>query len=264
VAPSITIIGGMDAMGAEELSLRRSQMGHAAVAMLRGGPKPCNEEGEGYWLAQSGVASVDMNMALVSSGGPEEVDKVLALVTQSEIPTLFMVADSSPSLELEAPWQFVGETPFMASSLGSKHLRADPRVREAGPDDAGIVFEVMGEAFGIDGDLFSQGWSAVFAEGSDESKVWLLFDDGVCVSAVLTFLVGDAVSVWCMATPSRFGRRGYGKAILAHALLAAKSEGALVGLLGATPAGKPLYDSTGWSTVEHWRMYATVTSAQFH
>ena len=67
-------------MDTEELSLRRSQMGHAAGAMLRGGPTPFIEVGKGYWIAQSGVPSVDMNMALVSSGGPEHVDKVLGLV----------------------------------------------------------------------------------------------------------------------------------------------------------------------------------------
>ena len=251
-------------MDADEVSLRRNQMGHAAGLMLRGGPTPFIEAGEGYWLAQSGLPSVDMNMALVSSGGPEELATVLALVEQSEIPTLFMVADSGPSEDLEAPWQFVGEMPFMASSLDSEHLRADARVREAGPDDAGIVFEVMGEAFGIDSDLFSQGISSVLAEGSDESKVWLLFDDGVCVTAVLTLLIGDAVTVWCMSTPARFGRRGYGRAVLSHALLSARSEGAVIGLLGATPAGKPLYDRTGWSTLESWRMFASAPSAQFH
>lgn len=256
--------GAINHMDTNELSLRRSQMGHAAGAMLRGGPAPFVETGEGYWLALSGVPSVDMNMALVSSGGTADVDKVLALVATSEIPTLFMLAGSGPSEELKAPWQFAGEIPFMASSLGSEHLRADARVREAGPDDAGLVSELMGEAYGLEGDLFSQAISAVFTEGSDESKVWLLVDDGVWVSAVLTILVDDIVSAWCMATPERFGRRGYGRAVLAHALLSAKSEGAVIGLLGATPAGKPLYDSTGWSTVENWRMFTTAPSAQFY
>ena len=251
-------------METEELSLRRSQMGRAGGAMLRCGPTPVIEAGEGYWLAQSGVPSVDMNVALVSGGGPEAVDKILALVEQSEIPTLFMVAGSVLATELEPPWLVAGELPFMASSLDAVHLRADARVRQAGPDDADLVFDVMGEAFGIERDFFAQGIAAVLAEGSDESKVWLLFDDGACVSAVLTIVVEDAVTVWCMATPARCGRRGYGRAILAHALLAAKSEGAVIGLLGATPAGKPLYDSTGWSTLESWRMFTTSASAQFH
>ena len=132
--------------------VRRSQMGHAAGLMLSDGPSPVIEAGQGYWLAQSGVASVDMNMALVSSRVPEQVDKVLARATQSQIPTLFMVADSDPAEELVAPWQFVGELPFMATSLDSQHLRADARVRQAEPHDAAIVYEVMGEAFGIEAD----------------------------------------------------------------------------------------------------------------
>lgn len=114
-----------------------------------------------------------MNMGLVSSGGKLEVDRVLALVATSEIPTLFMLAGSGPSQELEAPWQFAGEIPFKASSLSSDHLRADDRVREAGPDDAGIVCELL-EAYGIEGDLFAQAISTVFIGGSHESKVWLL------------------------------------------------------------------------------------------
>lgn len=75
-------------MDVDELGLRRSQMGHAAGLMLSDGPSPVIEAGPGYWLAQSGVARVNMNMALVSSTVPEQVDKVLAQVTQSQIPTL--------------------------------------------------------------------------------------------------------------------------------------------------------------------------------
>lgn len=37
-----------------------------------------------------------------------------------------------------------------------------------------------------------------------------------------------------------------------------------VGLLGPTPARMPLYDATGWSTLEDWEIYANDHSAQFH
>jgi GNAT superfamily N-acetyltransferase len=67
-----------------------------------------------------------------------------------------------------------------------------------------------------------------------------------------------------MATPQRFARRGYGRAILADVLLRAKLEGASIGLLGATPAGKALYDSTGWTTLEDWRMFLTPDAASAH
>jgi GNAT superfamily N-acetyltransferase len=71
------------------------------------------------------------------------------------------------------------------------------------------------------------------------------------------------VSQWFLPPAERFSRRGFGRAELAHALLEARSEGAIAGLLGATPAGKALYDRTGWTTLENWRMFASVESAQF-
>jgi len=66
-----------------------------------------------------------------------------------------------------------------------------------------------------------------------------------------------------MGTPQRFGRRGYGKAILASVLDTAREDGAVLGLLGATPAGLPLYEATGWQTQETWDLFTDATSAQF-
>jgi GNAT superfamily N-acetyltransferase len=60
-----------------------------------------------------------------------------------------------------------------------------------------------------------------------------------------------------MATPARFERRGYGRAVLGHALADAAADGLGVALLGATTAGRPLYDATGWTTLEEWDLYAT-------
>ena len=44
----------------------------------------------------------------------------------------------------------------------------------------------------------------------------------------------------------------------------AAADGVSVGLLGATPAGKPLYDATDWTTMQDWQIYTTSESAQFH
>jgi GNAT superfamily N-acetyltransferase len=120
----------------------------------------------------------------------------------------------------------------------------------------------MGEAFGLAIDVMYDVIAGVLS-GANGPKIWILVDGDVPVSAVLTSIVDDAVTIWCMSTPERFARRGYGRAILAHTLSQAKSEGAAVGLLGATPAGKPLYDATGWFTVEQWQMFANEESAQF-
>jgi len=99
--------------------------------------------------------------------------------------------------------------------------------------------------------------------GDAAGKIWLLVDEAGAVSTVLTSIVDDAVCVWCMGTPARFARRGYGRALLTDVLLRAKLEGASIGLLGATPAGKALYDATGWTTLEQWQLFLRAESAQF-
>jgi GNAT superfamily N-acetyltransferase len=231
--------------------------------MVGGGPRPIIDEGVGYWIALSGVPSPDMNTSLVSSGGTGVVARVLERVRDSGVPSLFMVAGESQSAELAPPWQPVGEMPFMASDLDYAYLGADPRVRQADSQDLDVVCALMGDAFGLAIELIIEVMAGVLRHGNGSTKVWLLDEEGVAVSAVLTSIVDDAVTVWSMSTPERFARRGYGRAILADTLLRAKSDGAKVGLLGATPAGKPLYDATGWITLEYWRLFASADSVQF-
>jgi GNAT superfamily N-acetyltransferase len=91
----------------------------------------------------------------------------------------------------------------------------------------------------------------------------VLEDNGDAVSTVLTARVEDTVSLWRMATPPRFARRGHGRALLRAVLHWAAEDGAAVGLLGATPAGEPLYRTTGWSVIESWNICLNANSAQF-
>jgi GNAT superfamily N-acetyltransferase len=231
--------------------------------MVRGGPRPIVDEGVGYWIAVSGVPSPDLNTSLVSSASTGVVARVLEQVTEAGVPSLFMLAGECQSEGLAAPWQPVGEMPFMASDLDADYLGADSRVRQAHAHDVDVVCALMGDAFGLAVELLVDVTAGVLNDDNGATKILVLEEEDVAVSAVLTSLVDDAVTVWCMSTPERFARRGYGRAILADSLQRAKSDGARVGLLGATPAGKPLYDATGWVTLEHWRLFASAESVQF-
>lgn len=230
---------------------------------MKGGPGPVFEESDEYWIALSGVPSPDLNLTLVSGGGASTVDRVLARLDEVGVPTLTMLTGSCQAMQLGPPWQHLGEMPFMATRLDAERLRSDPRVRQAVSDDREVVCAVMGEAFGLATDLLRGIVAGTLDDPDGAAKIWLLEEDRVAVSAVLTMAVEDAVTVWCMSTPERFGRRGYGRALLADALARAAADGATVGLLGATPAGKPLYEATGWVTLEQWKMFASVESAQF-
>jgi GNAT superfamily N-acetyltransferase len=167
---------------------------------------------------------------------------------------------------MPASWQAVGTMPFMHADLAKVPQGPDPRVRRAGPDDVEVAVALLAEAYGMDAAVARIAVEPVLTgltEGASDMRFWLLAQDGVPVSMVLDARAGDVVTLWCMGTPPRFGHRGYGRSLLGHVLDAARQDGVTAGLLGATPAGLPLYEATGWRSVEEWRLFLSATSAQF-
>ncbi len=218
--------------------------------------------GDGHWLMLTGGPSPDVNMVLVHDGDPQTLAAVERTVADRGYATLMMLAGRSREAELQSGWQHAGAMPFMSAELDGASLRFDPRVRRAGRQDFDTVAELIAEAFGLgreDADVCAR----VLLTEDESMNIWLLIEDGQPVSTVTTVPIDDAVCVWCMATPSRFERRGYGRALLGDVLLRAAEAGASIGLLGATPAGQPLYEAMGWETLEGWQIYLNAQSAQF-
>lgn len=248
-------------MDEAELARRRIQMGRTCQPWAElSGARGVGEVGAGHWIMLSGGSSPDVNMALVHDGEPRTLAAVKGKVEDAGYPTLMMLAGPSGEGELGGGWEHVGAMPFMASELTDEHLRADPRVRRAGREDFDSVGELLAEAFVLereDADVCAR----ILLADQDAASIWLLLQDGEPVSTVTTALVEDAVCVWCMATPTRVGRRGYGRALLADVLLRSRQQGASLGLLGATPAGQPLYEATGWETLESWQLHVNVPPA---
>lgn len=246
-----------------ELSLRRSQMGRSARSFLGTGSRCLASAGPGYWVALSGAPSPDANVALVDTSDAAVLAAVVGQVQDSGLPTLIMLAGSGRGAELGGGWQNVGEMPFMAIALAGARLRPDGRVRRAGIDDFDIVGELVASSFSLTRDV-ADVVARILEVGDAAGKIWLLIDGAQAVSTVLTSLVDDAVCVWCMGTPARFARRGYGRGLLNDVLLKAQLDGATIGLLGATPAGRPLYEATGWATLEQWQLFLNTGPAQSH
>jgi GNAT superfamily N-acetyltransferase len=246
-----------------DLSLRRTQMGRAATAMLvMEGAE--NEVCTGSWLGLSGLPTADMNMALIHEDDDAALAHVLSRIQERGCPALLMLAGDGINLagRLPEPWTAVGAMPIMTVDVAAAAKGPDTRVRCARPADAAVVTRLISEAYGME-----PGHVDVMVAGvlTDESVVdfWLLEDGGQPVSTVLTGRVDETVSLWCMATPPQFARRGYGRALLAAVLHWAGEDGASVGLLGATPAGEPLYRVTGWEVAEHWHIHLNASSVQF-
>lgn len=235
----------------------------ASVALWGRVPGGFAEIGDHHWVALTGAASPDANVALVHGEDPTALARVIELIDAAGCPAMLDIAGAAADLVLPDRWQPVGDMPFMTSTLGDVPTGVDLRVRPAEILDEDTVVDLCAQAYGLEQAALRAVTGPVLAAGDPRCRFWLLVDDGVPVSTVLTSQVDDAVAVWCMATPAQYGRRGYGRALLAHVLHAAKAAGAATGLLGATPAGYPLYAATGWTTVEHWQVYVNAESVQF-
>lgn len=249
--------------GLGDLTRWRTLMGRAVTEMLdlAGATVAVHP---GWWLALSGLPSADLNMVLIHAADEGALEQAIVRIDACGCPALLLLAGGGQDLAAELPpdWTAVGAMPIMTVDLSDAPTAAEPRVRRARAADAPAISSLMSEAYGIDRELVVIMVSGVLG-GESGSGFWVLEQNGEPVSTVLTSRVEDTVSLWCMATPPRFSRRGYGRTLLAAVLHWAAHDGASVGLLGATPAGEPLYRATGWTVIDNWDIHLNASSAQF-
>jgi hypothetical protein len=229
-------------------------------------PGAVSEVSDGHWVLLSGAPSPDVNLVLVHTSDENVLAEALATVDRVGAPAVVCLAGEASEQGMASSWQAVGTMPFMKADLAEVPQAADRRVRVAGPDDVEVTIALLADAYGMDPAVARFAVEPVLTGLTDDTsdmRYWMLVEDGVPVSMVLDARAGDVITLWCMGTPQRYGRRGHGRALLGHVVNASRQDGMTVGLLGATPAGKPLYDATGWRTLEEWRLFINATSAQF-
>jgi GNAT superfamily N-acetyltransferase len=241
----------------------RQQMGRG-IADWAKAPGMLHEADASSWLMLSGAPSPDVNMALVYDDDPDVMSSVLSSIEQMNCPALLLLAGAGKSGagHLAGNWSGVGEMPMMAIALAEAPVATDTRVRRAGPADADVVTGLLADAYGMSREI-ARIPVTVLAPPSDSVTIWLLEQDGEAVSTVTASRDDDVVALWCMGTPARFERRGFGRALLAAVLQDYLTQGVTTGLLAATPAGLPLYEAAGWQHVESWQVFTNAVSAQF-
>jgi GNAT superfamily N-acetyltransferase len=215
---------------------------------------------DGWWAAVAGLPVADANMVLIHDDLPEVVTEAVGLLGDGRLPALLMLAGDGERVTLPPDFAHVGAMPVMTKDLREERdEHDDDRVRRASAADASVCSDLMEAAFGLPRvatDLFAE----MFLQAGDW---WILEEGGVPVSCVFAHRVEDSVSIWCMSTPPAHQRRGYGRALLGAALARAAADGATWGMLGATEAGYPLYEATGWSVADQWQIHVNATSEQF-
>ena len=87
---------------------------------------------------------------------------------------------------------------------------------------------------------------------------WVGYVDGEPVSTAATVMGGGAIGVYNVATMPEHQRRGYGEAVMRHAVAEAqRRHGIERTILQSTPAGHRLYERMGFRTVTNVAVYAS-------
>ena len=84
----------------------------------------------------------------------------------------------------------------------------------------------------------------------DVIELWLAWDGAEPISAVWLLRGDGVIGVWSMTTLRRHQRRGAGRALLTAALADTWSPDTRFAVLMATPAGRRLYESVGFSAAD--------------
>ena len=216
-------------------------------------------------LGLTGGPTADFNMCLVDDS--PNLDAVLSdrveRTRSRGLPGLFMLSsEASRSLggRIDEMGQSgVGEAPLM---IFSGKVPAAAAGYEVVPvtDEPGIheVANMVAVAFELDRDWVGRTFASNrLAESS--TAFYMARADGRSMSTVTVSGSGEILGIWSMATPPEFQRRGAGRAALLGAMTRCRARGAHTFYLIATPAGKPLYDSVGFRTVETFPMYVLNT-----
>ena len=127
--------------------------------------------------------------------------------------------------------------------------------RPAAPTTASIdrdapadALRLVCEAFGAPREWFEEVYSPAIFERL-KSNVYTLREAGEAVSTAVSFVQGDAVGIFNVATPESRRRRGYGAAVTSLALADAFDHGARFAYLQSSALGEPVYRALGFEQV---------------
>jgi len=212
------------------------------------------------WVALSGAASVDYNVALCHGGGVHVLARTREEILAAGAPGLMMVAGAALGEVHEladSHWVCIGAAPFMARRLEPGPLRPS-RVRVVMLDPGGLhrARTLIAEVFGLDEALalVALPHDALATEGR---TVWAALDSGGAIaSCLVSVAVQDIVVIWSMATAISARRQGYGAAVLQAALHDAAGRGSRTALLHSSGAGESFYRSAGFSELERWQLWS--------
>ncbi len=143
-----------------------------------------------------------------------------------------------------------GAAPLMALRPGVSVRPSRPTtiVRALGPELVGAAGDLIAAAFGTPRDVIARCIDVGMTETSGV-ETWISWGDEGPLCTVSVTRTGDTAGITLMATPPARQRKGLGRALLTQVIADYRSRGVERFHLGATDAGRPLYESVGFERV---------------
>lgn len=209
--------------------------------------------GDGWFLVASGGSHPDLNPAAVFPGAPPRAAvELMAAVAEADVPALVSVspgADRGAVAVLEGSGYVPAPVPEALMCCTARPGRRTGGFRVARVttrDELDVAITIASDAHSVDAESAAMYRREVHP--AEAVGTWIAWDGEEPVSVVWVTL-GDDLGVWSMMTPERHRRRGAGRAVLTRALDDAWSGATRAALLWATPLGRPLYESVGFTPV---------------
>jgi GNAT superfamily N-acetyltransferase len=226
------------------------------------------ERRPGVSAAASGSNATPLNR-VIGEATDADLDDIAALVARLEDDRLPHMVESRPGADVLEQWcrdrgmTAFARVPLMTCSIrdfkapspdGTTHMRAldaaqMPEHVEVASLGYGMPREVLA---GLDAStLFDQPFGAGLIAAVD----------GMPAATGVSVVAGDWVGVFIIATVDAYRRRGIGAALTAKLVTDAVARNGVTGaLLQSSDMGKPVYESLGFATVEHWTRWTLPAS----
>jgi GNAT acetyltransferase-like protein len=222
-------------------------------------------------LAITGGPTADFNMAMFDEGSDEDAifEEFLDRMTALALPGIFMLSSAAGRRlgPIAAATGLVegGTAPMMARPATALPAPSSDFAVERVTDPAGMaVFSSLSaSAFGLDRMWNDRTFGSPSLLEAPGFEVFIARRGDEPMSAVATTGTHVTIGIWSMSTPPEKQRQGAGRAVLLAAMDYHRKRGAVTFYLIATPAGKPLYDSLGFKTVDDIAIWVVGHSSQF-
>lgn len=160
------------------------------------------------------------------------------------------VADALAPVATRLGLTAVGTSPLMVlrPDVPVRPSRPTRIARALGPELVGVSGDLIAAAFDEPRDVIAR-YIDVCVTPTSGVETYIAWGDQGPMCTVSVTPTGDTAGITLMATPPEHQRKGMGRALLSQVIDDYRRRGVTRFHLGATEAGRPLYDSLGFELV---------------